>query len=186
LLKPHATTACIVIALLAASLARAGEDVPIEQQAVILLRALAYDRNIAVDAGGTVDVAVLAHVGDKSVDRTLAAFRALEKNTCGGLPVHVHALYYGGADEVAGKLAGMDALYVTAGAEADLPAIVALARAQHVTTFGAKQSFVEHGLGLGVFVIADKPTILVNVAAAKAEGAQFASELFKIAQAVKP
>ena len=52
----------LLVLSLAAPAARA-EDVPLAQQAVILVRALAYDREIAAGAAGSVDIAVVSRAG---------------------------------------------------------------------------------------------------------------------------
>jgi hypothetical protein len=174
----------LLLALLAAP-AAASDDVPFAQQAVILVRALAYDREIAAGAAGSIDIAILARPTTAGADKVLQAFKPLEKITVAGLPVKVVLITYTAPPELVEKLKTVDAVYIPAGLDDDVDGIVAAARLDKVTTFAAKRSYVERGASLGVFIVGDKPAILVNVAAAKAEGAAFSSELFKIAQVLK-
>ncbi len=182
----------VLLASLVAGLAlpaRATEDVPLAQQAMILVRALAYDRDIAADAAGSIDIAILSRVGvlgsEKAADKSFQAFKPLEKNTVAGLPVRVRAVSYSTAEDLLTKLNGVDAVYIPLGLDDDVEAIIGVARASKITTFAAKRSSIESGAALGVFVVGDRPTILINVAATKAEGASFSSELFKIARPIK-
>ena len=54
-----------------------------------------------------------------------------------------------------------------------------------VITMASRQDYVQRGLSLGVFAIDGKPTILVNLAASKAEGAAFGSDLLRLAKVIR-
>src|SRR4051812_42870192 len=81
---------CVVVALLACRVSRA-DTVAADLQAKILLRALAYDRNLKERVGESVTVAVVSRHGDTSAakDSIVRAFGSLAKLTFQGLPMSV-------------------------------------------------------------------------------------------------
>lgn len=163
-------------------------DVPADQQSTILARALAYDRNLKARAGDEMRVAILVRSGDRASERDAnsiyAMFRRLERARIQGLPFRVVKLQLSSPEALdqAVRDQDIDALYVTEGLSGSLPTIRQIARTRDVTTMASVAADVHDGLCMGVFVHDNKPRILLNRRAAKAEGASFAAGLLRVAR----
>jgi hypothetical protein len=166
-------------------------DIPPDRQALILTRALSYDDNLRSRAGDAVVVAVLFKSGNQAsestADTTTRAFKALEGMKVQNLPFKVVKLAYTGKDPLQSAIVaqGIDALYVSTGLDGDLASIRDVSRRDHVLTIGAREDFIERGMSLGVFTVDAKPTITVNLAASREEGAAFSSELLRLAHVIR-
>lgn len=79
----------------------------------------------------------------------------------------------------------VDLLYITPMRTLDVELVAAVSRAQQRTTLTGVPDYVEAGLAVGLGVKGEKPRILVNLKAAKAEGANFNSRLLKLAKVYK-
>jgi hypothetical protein len=171
--------------------ARAHADIPPDRQALILTRALSYDDNLKSRAGDSVVVAVLYKSGNPAsesmADVTLRAFKALEGIKVQNLPFHAVKLAFGNKDALHSAISsqGIDALYVCAGLDGDAAGIRDVSHHDHVLTIGSREDFVDHGMSLGVFTVDGKPTITVNLAASREEGAAFSSELLRLAHVIR-
>jgi hypothetical protein len=184
--------ALLVLAGTMSQRAHAADDmVPADRQVLILSRALAYDANLKTRAGDRVTIAVLAKPGDPASQATAAAlvnaWKALAAIKLHGLPVTGVALDFVGGASLQQQIAsqGIDAVYVTAGLDADLTAITAVTRQRQVISLAARRDQITRGLSLGVFAVDGKPTIVVNLPASRTEGAAFASDLLRLAVVIK-
>lgn len=170
---------------------RAGADPLVDRQAVITLRALAYDHNLGKRAGGSLAVAVLFKEGHSgSVDSSRKWTEALAKLGAlrvQGMPLQVVRLAYTDAASLKGVVAaqGLDALFVCEGLEAEVDALKAVSRSAKVLTITGSADLVERGLSLGIVLSGDKNTILINPQASAAEGVSFSSDLLRLAKMVK-
>jgi NAD(P)-dependent dehydrogenase (short-subunit alcohol dehydrogenase family) len=164
-------------------------QVPIEKQVLILTRSLAYDNNLRarVHAGDKLVVAVLWKAGnpgsESAADAPFRAFKAIAGVKVQSLPLSVVKVAYSSKDALKGAIAaqGIDVLYCGAGLEGDLSALREVSHQVHVLTLAAREEFVHSGLSMGVFSSDGKPTIMVNLAASKEEGASLSSDLLHLA-----
>jgi hypothetical protein len=165
-------------------------DVPSTAQALILTRALAYDRNLQRRAGTEVRIAVLLRAGDpaseKDAERVFTAFAALRVHKLQGLRLQVVKLDATDLGALQRTLVrdDVDAMYVASGLEASVAMLSKLAREVGITTMASESQYVYDGLALGVFVRDNRPTVLLNRTAAEAEGAAFAAGLLGVARLV--
>jgi hypothetical protein len=172
-------------------LAATAADVPAERQALVLVRALAYDGNLQGRANGEVTLGVLARTGHPASDRMAGevdrAFAALGTLKVQGLPIRSVRLAYTTAAALAAavRTQGVDAIYVCPGLEGELDAIVGVTRSQKVISMAAQEALVHKGVSLGVFLVDGKATIFVNLPASKLEGVDFGSDLLRLARVIK-
>lgn len=182
--------ACWAFGLAFASPARA-QDVPAERQVLILTRALAYDDEIKGRAGDDVTVAVVSKPGNPASEAMSAAvakaFRGIGGIKVQGLSLKIVQVPFasGPALQAAASGQSIDVFYICVGLEADLPAIIETTRKRRAVSIGSREDQVQRGLALGVFQIEGKPTIVVNLPAAKAEGSAFSSDLLRLAKVIK-
>lgn len=171
--------------------ASAAEDIPVDRQASILVRTLAYNRNLKAMAG---DEFVLAVVHQRSNSASEAcgrdaanAFRGFEKFVMEGLPFRVAPITYESSAALRQTMTrdGVDAVYVCGGLDADLETIATIAKETRAISIGAVRDYVSQRLALGVFMIDGKPRILVNLPESKREGADFGADFLRLATLVE-
>jgi hypothetical protein len=166
-------------------------DLPPERQVPILTRALAYDENLRSRAGDELVVAIVAKNGSKASEQTAEAvgkaFSGLAGIKVQGLPMRSTRLTYSGAASLASAVQreGIDVIYICPGLDSELGGILEVAKQSHVLSMGSREEYINKGASLGVFLISGKPTICVNLAAAKAEGAAFGSDLLRLAKVIR-
>jgi hypothetical protein len=183
-----AATALVVLRVPAAF---AQVQVPPDRQVLILTRALAYDSELKERVGPDITVGVLSKPGNVDSEAMAAAmlkaFRAILNVKVQGLSLVVRSLSYSNPAALAALVAAqsVDVIYVCNGLEGELPAIMDVSRKRHIVTMASSAAQVEKGLALGVFPIDSRPTIVLNLAAARSEGAAFTSELLRVAKVLK-
>lgn len=166
-------------------------ELPAVKQGIFLARVIAYDANLKARAGPAVNIAVLAKKGDaeseRAADAVMRAFSPLEAATVLGLPVKISRLGFTGREalDMSIREGGIDTLYVCGGLEAHLADIAAIARARKVLTMASREAHLKQGLALGVFLVDDKNTIMVNIEASRQEGVAFGPELLRLVTVVR-
>jgi len=180
-------------ALAARSSAAQEVAVPVSVQIPILAKILNFDRKFTERAGGRLTIGVLyqsryrtsANVAAE-VCRALeelppSAFGALEslERTCVAIDLDaISAL-----DSVVKRL-GVRVLYVSPLRAVHVEDVTAVSRAAQITTFTGVPRYVETGMAIGVDLKRERPEIVINLAASRAEGADLAAHLLKLARVV--
>jgi hypothetical protein len=108
------------------------------------------------------------------------------KVTVAGIPLVVTELTYTKPDALPDLLKeGLDLVYITDDLDADLAKILPLCADRKIRTLAGERAFLEKGAMLGFFAVDSKPKLVVNVDAAKAQGADFSADLFKVAEVIR-
>jgi hypothetical protein len=186
-----AAIAILVVAAMAATAlpSRAGADeLPPASQALLLLRILAYDRTLPGRSGGGVVVAVAARRGDQAGeerrDQLVEALREAA-STFGVAGQAVRVVGIGWQPERAGerlRAEQVTALVVVGALEQEAAQVAAVTRASRVLSATTSREAVAAGLSVGLVHRGRKAGILVNLAAARAEGVDFHSDLLAVAE----
>jgi hypothetical protein len=156
-------------------------------QAIVLLRVVGYDRNLARRAAGeTAVITLLYQPGNKDSERVRTELateleRLTPKATVGGKRVVVTQVAWGGAADLEGKLKDTSALYVCAGLEGDAAAILKATRSLGVLSLAGTDALVDAGATVGLLVRDASIQIVVNAASAAQEKADFNPALFRVA-----
>jgi len=79
----------------------------------------------------------------------------------------------------------IDVLYITPLRAIGMETITSVSRAKQVLTLTGVPDYVESGLAVSIGIKGKKPQIIINLAAAKAEGVNFSSQLLKLAKVIK-
>jgi hypothetical protein len=77
-----------------------------------------------------------------------------------------------------------DVFYITEMRGISISEVVRVSRAHHIKTITVVQGYVEGGVAIGLRVRNDKPDIVVNLSAAKAEGSDLTAQLLRFATIV--
>jgi hypothetical protein len=162
-----------------------------EWSATVLIKALSYDDKLLDRAGQEMVVAVLYRPGEEGATAEAEgwhrAFATLTSLRFRGLPFRAVKLPLGNAQRLrkAIQQQGIDALFGLEVTADDLVTIQKVARERKVSTLASREEQVTAGLSLGVFIIDGKNTLMVNLTAARAEGAVFSSTMLKLAKVIK-
>lgn len=166
-------------------------QVPAENQALLVLRILAFDRKLSERADGGVRIAIVYREGageSESCRSEIAkALRSASARTSvSGMKVQVSTLRYSAASfEAELDKSGAAAAYLCPGLTDALSAITRVSRAKKVLTFSGVESFVTSGASVGLVRRASKVGIVVNLAASRAEGADLDSNLLQMAEVIR-
>jgi len=175
--------------LLAPALA-AAEPLPPRNEALLLLRVLAFDRELERRAGKEAVVAVACRPGDEAGEARREAMvaalsEATREFTVRKLPARVVALDWG-PDAAARLEAARAAAVLVVGALGDAPAEVAAATRQaQVLSFGEVREAVPGGLSVGLVVRGAKAALLLSIMHAQAEGAGFDGPILRQAEVLE-
>jgi hypothetical protein len=187
----HASVfACLVGLVAFPEASWAGDGSP-EKRAVILVRALSYDANLKDRVGDDLVIAVVGRKGNVSSEACSTGMRqglgVLSGARVAGVPLKVMQFWYGGIEPLASAVGpqGIDALYLCEGLEGDLPAILDVAKKNQILTMCGSEEQVNRGTALGVVFIESKPTLFVNLTAAKSAGAALSSDLLRVARVIR-
>jgi hypothetical protein len=159
-------------------------------QALLLLRLLAYDRQVTSRARDAVTVAIVSQPGDAAgAAQRGAVAEALEKAAAqfnvAGLPIRWVALPSTATDLAAQLRQARASAALVVGAAARDPAPVCRAtRAAGVLSMSGDRAAVEACLAVGLLLRAGKTTLLVNLEAAQAEGADLEPSLLARAELI--
>jgi hypothetical protein len=164
--------------------------VPVAVQIPILVKILNFDRRLPERVRDHVVVGVLfqgryrtsAHVAEE-VCRNL---RDLPRGSVGTLElkcVNIDMDDTPALDSIL-RRERINVLYVSPLRAVPLKGVVTASRAAGITTVTGVPRYVENGLAIGVDMNGERPEILVNLAASRAEGAELTAHLLKLARLV--
>jgi hypothetical protein len=116
----------------------------------------------------------------------VAGFALMPKVKVGGRAVKVHAVDFESEQALDAVAAAHRPAAVIALADlgAELPAVRRVARARKALTFSRHEGAVREGIAVGLIAADDKDEIVINLAAARAEGVRFDAGLLQLARLV--
>lgn len=172
--------------------AAAAQGLPAEQKALLLLRVLAYDRNLKLRAKDEVRIAVVFRPGHgASQSERDALLLALEQTArravVSGLPVRAVAVPFRDAVSLAARLDELRpaALYTCTGLDDVAREVARAARDQGVLTVCGSREPVLQGLAVGLVDRGERAALVVNTRAAAAQGAALDSAMLGLAERVE-
>jgi uncharacterized protein DUF4154 len=185
--------ALALAALAASPAAWAGEmALPVDQQVPVLLKVLTYDRNFEAKAGSELAIGIVHDPTDResaaaTEEMATTLFRFAGK-TVKKLPLRHYTIEYTSAADLESfvKAKGISVLYVAPGSARNLGEILKVAQALHLTTATGVPDYVRKGVAVGIGLVQDRPQILINLAASRAEGSDFDASLLRIATILGP
>lgn len=164
-------------------------DVPVAIQIPLFLKVMSFDRQLHPRAGSELVVAIAYQSGNRSsllAEDAAVQSLSVTRGTVDGLTVRPMLIDLD-RERLAVALARehVTMLYVAPLRAFDIGTVVAAARAAHVTTATGVTRYIALGLALSVRRQGDRPRLLINLPAARLEGAEFAAELLKLAEVIQ-
>ncbi len=163
---------------------------PAALQAELVVKILSFDRNLAADAGDEVVVGVLVQrryrASLEAAEEFAQAMAALPPQALGDL--RLRCQFLDAEPAAAGRLlaeTGVHVLYIPPLRALSVEHVTAEAAARHVRSFTGVPEYVADGVAVGLGVRGDRPEILINLTAALAAGADFNSQLLKLAKILR-
>ena len=158
---------------------------PVAVQLPLFLKVVSFDRQLRSRASGSIVIAFAYQGGFRaSVDAKDQAWRAaVGVREIDGMPVTLVGIDLDKEDlNAALTRSKATILYVSPMRGVDVKELMAVTRASRVTTLTGVVRYVEQGFAVGVRLRGDRPRIVVNLVAARLEGAEFAAELLRLAE----
>ena len=160
-------------------------EVPVAIQVPLFLKVLTFDRRLDARAGRDLVIAIVYQKGNRA--STVArddALRALGgAHQVAGLTVRTYTIDLD-RESLPAVLEERPAhvLYVTPLRGINILDVADAARAAHATTITGMPEYIDLGLAVGVRLLGDRPKLMLNLTASRLEGADFSSELLRLAQ----
>lgn len=169
----------LVILSVATPVAR-GETSPIPADVQLLLfsKIWMFDRSVAEN--DHIVVAILyqstLRSSAEAKDQLMGAVRS------GGLKIQFVPVALDDVGNISNELEHVKAnvFYVTEMRGIRISDVVRVSRVRHIKTITVVVGYVEAGVAIGLRVLNDKPSIVVNLNAAKAEGSDLTAQLLKV------
>jgi YfiR/HmsC-like len=180
----------LVLALRTARADTADDDATAARRALIALRILAYDKALDSRAPGSEVVIFIVAGADEpgraERDQWQAGFALLPKVKAGGRPVRAVAVDYHDAQTLDALAARMHpaAMIVADGLAGAAAALREVARVRHVITMSRRERDIRDGYAVGLIAGDKRDEIVVNLEAARGEGAQFDAGFLQLARMV--
>ena len=158
-----------------------GETSPIPARVQMLLFSKIWMFDRSVSAKDEIVMAVLY----QSTFRSSAEAKAelIDAVHAEGLKVRCVPVALDDLDSVDSELRDVqaDVFYVTEMRGIDIGEVVRVSRARRIKTITVSGKYLEAGIAIGLRVRSDKPVIVVNLTAARAEGSDLTGQLLKVA-----
>jgi hypothetical protein len=185
-------TALAVFALFPACPAAAQDVVlPAELQHALYTKILASDRNLRGRAGNEIVIGIIfqsSYRASRSAkDDVRAAVDASAIRTIDGMPVRHVEIPLGNPAALAAELVArrVNVAYIAPLRAVDVRAVIAAAESARVLTMTGVPEYVHQGVAVGFGMRGERPRILINLNAARGCGADFRSDLLRIAEVVQ-
>jgi hypothetical protein len=178
---------CLTIALLLVSPRETAADARDDRHALVMLRVLAYDKQLAQRIGNEVRLVVVA-IDDAEEARWKAAFAKAAKLKLEGRPVRIVAHRFESTKALE-KLVGDQqtaAILLADGVtkKMSVAAVARLTRAKKVLSIATRESDVADGVAVAVINGSSRDEIVINPQAVEAEGVKFDAGLLQLARKV--
>ncbi len=188
--KRRAWFAAVYATLLVSSLVMAQEiSVPGDLQAKFLMKSLMFDRQFKPRGPKGLIVVILSQNHFRQSLLAAEEFRdalvAVPDAPGGAIQVRLIDLEAEGPVAEIVKRYKPDILYVPPLRAVSLDDITATCRAEKVRSFSAVPEYVRGGVSLGLDTKGTRPVILVNLPAARAEGADYESRFLQLAVTIE-
>jgi hypothetical protein len=176
-----------VWALLGVAGASAQEvPLPADLQAKLILNVLSFDHNLAARAGDQVTIGILVQRHFRASRDAGEELRA----ALAGMPSTIPAVRVVVLDAESAEVTDLlerhqvEVLYVTPLRALPVEEVAQAARALQVRTFTGVAEYVRRGIAAGLGLRNRRPEVLINLPAARAEGASYSSQLLELARLV--
>ena len=156
--------------------------IPTRVQMLLFSKIWMFDRSVAENRQIVMVVLYQStfRASAEAKDQVIEAVRAE------GLKIRCVPLALDDVEHIANALEHVqaDVFYVTEMRGLNILEVLRVSRAHHIKTITVVGGYLEAGVAIGLRVRSDKPVIVVNLRAAKAEGSDLTGQLLKVAMII--
>lgn len=163
-------------------------EIPVATQIPLFFKVTAFDRRISADSAHERVIVVAFQSGSRQsitakdeAMRVLSSMPVVDGKTVRAVAVDLDRE----ALQAALRAQNASMLYVTPLRGLAISQIASAARAAQVTTYTGVPKYVGQGLAVSVRRVGDRPKLMVDLRAARLEGADFSAEFLKLVQVVE-
>lgn len=165
--------------------------VPVSMQVPLFTKILSFDRNTRTKVSKELVVLVLYQ---RNFRNSLNVKNAIEKQLDGkslsefsGASAKVLAFALDAESDLRQFLSRnrVNFIYVAPLRAYDIGSITSISRSKKILTGSGVTEYISNGISVGIDIRSEKPEIIINLAAAKLEGADLSSQLLKMARIIK-
>jgi hypothetical protein len=189
----RAGSVCLALLLLwrGPAVAADGMAAPTDVQVPLLLKALAYDRNVEEKARGDILVGLLYRPDDVESE---AAARSVAKLIAGyptqkisDLPVYYRLIPYEDEAGLANivREEWVDVVYIAPGLRASLSEILRVTAEGKVLSMTGVTSYVLDGVTMGIEKPGNRAEMIINLASAQNEGSRFSGQFLSLCNVIR-
>jgi hypothetical protein len=181
----------IIIIILGFTILWAEEmPVPADLQYSLFLKILTFDRNLKARVGEEIVVGIVYQKNFRESSNAKDEFtKAMDESSIKrieDIPIRQVPVNLNDTDlDSAVSHMRIDILYITPLRTVKIEDIIKVSQIKQLTTLTGVPDYVESGLAVGIGTKGDKPQIIINLPAAKKEGADFSSQLLRLAKIVE-
>jgi hypothetical protein len=159
--------------------------VPVGVQVPLLLKILTFDRHLA-DAAEPLVVGVVFQHRNRASAAIGEEVRGLLATSA--RPIRVVAIDLDETRDLRGTLLreSVRVVYIAPLQAVSVATVTEATRGERVISITGVPRYVEQGLAVGIDLTDSRPRIVINLAASRAEGADFSAELLKLARLAGP
>jgi len=164
--------------------------VPVDVQYPLLLKILTFDKNLKARVGNEIVCGIVYQKKFRTSlnvkDELLRVIDSLALRQIDGIPVRYIAIDVGDDFILENAILenNVNVLYIAPVRALDIGKITAISRSKRLLTLTGVPEYVESGLSVAIAARGEKPQIMINLNAAKAEGSDFSSQLLKLAKII--
>jgi hypothetical protein len=166
------------------------DEIPVSVKIPIFLKVLSFDRQLQKRAGNNLNMLIVFQGKFRQSltekDEVEEALDNLAINSIEGIPINY---FYIDLDEIDIRNAisenHINLVYVCPLRGVSLDAISFICREKKILSFADVSSYVDNKMSVGLEMKAEKPQIIINLRNAKAEGADFSSQLLKLSRVIE-
>jgi hypothetical protein len=164
--------------------------VPVNIQYALFMKILSFDRALDDRVHGEIIIGIVYERNSKkSSDVMNNLIVAMDEAPADVMGMHVRYVLMDIADEpdMSRLVArhGPSVLYVAPIGATNIEAIASVCRTKKILTLTGIPEYLESGLAVGVGVNEKRPQVIINLAAARAEGTNFDSRLLRVAKVIQ-
>ncbi|MEW5875791.1 MAG: YfiR family protein [Candidatus Zixiibacteriota bacterium] len=164
--------------------------VPVDIQVPLLMKILSADRALPGRAGRSLVIGVVFQDNNRESSATMSEFTRLAADAqvsgSTAMPVTIEPVRLEKLDALASELAKrkVRVCYITPLRSVDVGAIIAAADSSGSLTCTGVPEYMKSGVAVGIGSRGDRPEIIINIDSAREAGADFSSQLLKLARVV--
>jgi hypothetical protein len=166
---------------------------PINIQFSMLMRILTFDRNLKTRVGAEITIGIIYNkkfkksINIKNEIMNMVNDESYIIKKIEDIPIHYIEVDISNNNNLESIILqnNIDVIYMTPMGNLQIEPIINISRSKQIATLTGVPDYVESGLAVGVGAEGGRPSIIINLPAAKAEGMDFEAQLLKLTRVIK-